>query len=61
MEEGIGRGVRVAPWVVKEHKKSLYNSLVGFFLKSNAEGLEEIARWIETCWGRRPHNIQMKG
>ena len=57
MEEGTGRGVRVAPWVV-EQKNSLYNSLVGF-LKSNAKGLKEITRWIETCWGRRPHNVQL--
>ena len=46
VEEGEGKGVRVAPWVVKEQKKSLYNSLVGF-LKSKSEGIEQIESWIQ--------------
>lgn len=41
VEEGTGKGVRVAPWVIKEQKKSLYSSLVGF-LKSKSDGLKEV-------------------
>ena len=55
--EGKGKGVRVAPWVVKEQKKSLYNSLVGF-LKSKLEGIEQIESWIQTCCGQLPINAQ---
>lgn len=57
-EEGIERGVRVALCVVKEQKKALYNSLVGF-LNSNAKGLEEVATWLETWWGKMAQNIQV--
>lgn len=44
--------------VKEQKKKSLYNSLVGI-LKSNAEGLEEVETWLETCRGKLPQNIQM--
>lgn len=58
VEEGTGRGVRVAPWVIKEQKKSLYSSLVGF-LKSKSDGLKQVESWLESCWGKMPHNMQM--
>lgn len=58
VEEGTGKGVRVAPWVIKEQKKSLYSSLVGF-LKSKSDGLKEVESWLECCWGKLPHNIQL--
>lgn len=58
VEKGIEGGVRVALWVVKERKKALYNTLVGF-LNSNAEGLEDVATWLETWWGKMAQNIQM--
>lgn len=35
MEEGTRRVVRVAPWVIKEQKNSLYSSLVGFLKSKN--------------------------
>ena len=57
VEEGEGKGVSVAPWVVKEQKKSLYNSLVGF-LKSKSEGIEQIESWIQKCCGQLPLIVQ---
>ena len=57
VEENTGNSVRVAPWVVKEQKKSLYKSLVGF-LKSESVGLEQIEQWLLTSCGQMPLNIQ---
>ena len=42
VEEAIGKGVRVAPWVVKEQKKSLYNSLVGFWPRAGRNLVTEM-------------------
>lgn len=58
VEEGTGRVIRVAPWVIKEQKKSLYSGLVGF-LKSKSDGLKHVESWLEMCWGKMPHNMQM--
>lgn len=44
--------------MVKEQKKGLYCSLVGF-LKSKLKGLVQVELRLERWWGRRPANIQM--
>lgn len=44
--------------MVKEQKKGLYCSLVGF-LKSKLIGLVQVELRLERWWGRRPANIQM--
>eukprot|EP00268_Persea_americana_P002365 TRINITY_DN10711_c0_g2_i1.p1 TRINITY_DN10711_c0_g2~~TRINITY_DN10711_c0_g2_i1.p1 ORF type:complete len:318 (-),score=66.73 TRINITY_DN10711_c0_g2_i1:542-1495(-) len=58
VEDGFWKGVRVAPWVVKQQKQTLYCSLVGFH-KSKTNGLMRSELWIESCWGRKPVNIKM--
>lgn len=58
VEEGMGRGVRVAPWVIKEQKRSLSNSLV-CFSKSKSDGLKEVESWLESRWGKALQNLQM--
>ena len=40
VEEDKGKGVRVAQWVVKEQKRSVFNSLVGF-LKANSVSIDK--------------------
>lgn len=58
VEDGFWKGVRVAPWVVKQQKQTLYCSSVGF-LKSKMNGLMRSELSIESCWGRKPVNIKM--
>lgn len=43
--DGREKGMRVAPWVVKEQKKSLFNSLIGF-LKDEDNGPLQAAIWL---------------
>ena len=57
MEEDTGKGVRVAQWVVKEQKRSLFNSLVGF-LKASSVSIEQIESWIYNCCGQLPLKLQ---
>eukprot|EP00268_Persea_americana_P009560 TRINITY_DN13823_c0_g2_i8.p1 TRINITY_DN13823_c0_g2~~TRINITY_DN13823_c0_g2_i8.p1 ORF type:complete len:414 (+),score=87.35 TRINITY_DN13823_c0_g2_i8:1496-2737(+) len=56
VEDDTGKGVRVAQWVVKEQKRSLFNSLVGF-LKATVS-IEQIESWIYKCCGQLPLNLQ---
>ena len=56
-KEGTRKGVRVAPWVIKEQETSLYHSLVGF-LKSKSGDIKQTDQWLDSCAGIRPCNTQ---
>lgn len=58
VEEGTRKGVRGAPWVIKEQKTSLYHSLVGF-LKSKSGNIKQTEKWLDRCAGISPCNTQM--
>ena len=51
VEEDTRKGVRVAQWVVRQQKRFLVNSLVGF-LKEKSVSIEQIESWIQKCCGR---------
>lgn len=42
---------RVASWVVKEKKKILFCSLVGFSA-SKSRGLRQAGQWLDHVWGK---------
>lgn len=57
MEEDTGKGVRVAPWVVTQQKRSLVTSLVGF-LKEKLASTEQIEFWIQESCALLPFKLQ---
>lgn len=57
VNDGEERGVRVAPWVVKKEKQSLYCRLIGFLL--DEEALVQAESWLEHVWGKISVNIQL--
>lgn len=56
--EGPDKGVRVAPWVIKEQKKELYYSLVGI-LKNKEDGVRQTERWLVSYWGKMPAKFHL--
>ena len=51
VEERTRRGVRVASWVIKEQKTSLYCSPMGI-LMSKSNGLKQAESRLENCRGK---------
>lgn len=49
---------RVASWVVKEKKKILFCSLVGF-LASKSRGLRQAGQWLDHVWGKMHVRMEM--
>lgn len=52
------KGMKVAPWIVKERKTKLFYNLVGF-LESSSEGLFRAEQWLRRIWGKMAVKINM--
>lgn len=48
VDDGKEKAVKVASWVVKEQKKSLFYSLVGFS-KTSTKGQRQAEEWLDRC------------